>query len=455
MQPVLSVDQSGRPHSGSRPVRLGLDLSLFFDGSDFPDHNGDQDVEPFLLAAVSFARAYGFSAVWPPSHATESNACLAAIAHDVELRGITSVPPGATQVNLVGHLWIAAEDQPELFKTAAQIGARVLTRLLGRSIESVEKDIALYRRTWTESGHSGQGYVTVAVPTLVAADEEFVNRTAVTAMKEQLRRKPSLMREALWDYPQFVTASDELGSTLDEFVATRNAEQLDALLTFAARHYVATSGLFGGQSGCLAFVERLKRIGVDEIACLIDFGWPTAVAIESLPALDELRCALSSSNFIGSEISDDRTAKTNGSPMGHLLPIQSPISGQQPDTHPRTQTQQKIAELWCTLLDVPDVGPGDNFFDLGGHSLLAAHAVSQIERAFGVRVPIKTLLISSLNQVAAEIDREVAESIIVDRCEETPRDITPKSESSNVGRLASWFKNARNGDRFQDGSQPC
>jgi acyl carrier protein len=114
-----------------------------------------------------------------------------------------------------------------------------------------------------------------------------------------------------------------------------------------------------------------------------------------------------------------------------------------------------MAELWGTLLDVPDVGPGDNFFDLGGHSLLAAHAVSRIERTFGVRVPIKTLLVSSLSQVAAEIDRVAAGHSIADRCDEAPRDVSPRGENSNVGRLSSWFKNARNGDRFQDGSQPC
>nr|UPA71920.1 linear gramicidin synthase subunit B [Streptomyces sp.] len=29
-----------------------------------------------------------------------------------------------------------------------------------------------------------------------------------------------------------------------------------------------------------------------------------------------------------------------------------------------------IAEIWCEVLEVPEVGDEDNFFDLGGHSLL-------------------------------------------------------------------------------------
>lgn len=37
---------------------------------------------------------------------------------------------------------------------------------------------------------------------------------------------------------------------------------------------------------------------------------------------------------------------------------------------PRTPTEQQIADIWKTALDVDRVGIDDNFFDLGGHSLL-------------------------------------------------------------------------------------
>src|SRR6185436_8151668 len=40
---------------------------------------------------------------------------------------------------------------------------------------------------------------------------------------------------------------------------------------------------------CLEMVERLKSIGVDEIACLIDFGVDSQLVLDHLPHLDEVR----------------------------------------------------------------------------------------------------------------------------------------------------------------------
>ncbi|MGD3111879.1 phosphopantetheine-binding protein [Streptomyces sp. YGL11-2] len=33
-------------------------------------------------------------------------------------------------------------------------------------------------------------------------------------------------------------------------------------------------------------------------------------------------------------------------------------------------TADVIAEIWCEVLELPEVGVDDNFFDLGGHSIL-------------------------------------------------------------------------------------
>jgi hypothetical protein len=64
---------------------------------------------------------------------------------------------------------------------------------------------------------------------------------------------------------------------------------MEALLEHAFERYYETSGLFGTPRSCLAMVEKLKGIGVDEIACLIDFGVPSDVVIAHLPRLNELR----------------------------------------------------------------------------------------------------------------------------------------------------------------------
>ena len=322
------------------------------------------------------------------------------------------------------------------FKAAGRFGARVLSHLLGRSIESLAKDIALYRRTWAESGHAGEGYVTVVAPTLVGDNEAVIKQAAREALKARLREDVSLLREAAWDFPDFAKASEEQGATLDEFLSTRSGEQLEALLHFSAERYVATSGLFGGQFRCLALVERLKQIGVDEIGCLIDFGWPASATLEHLPALNNLRLASNPRKIAGTDTSGDDTAASTARSSSTL-----PMPAAKPPLGPgRTETQKKMAVLWEKLLDVPEVDLSDNFFDLGGHSLLAARAVSEIDRTFGARLPLKTLMVSSLSQVASEIDRLAADRLAHAQTRGTirsrmrrPRAKIPTSGASRVG----------------------
>ena len=46
---------------------------------------------------------------------------------------------------------------------------------------------------------------------------------------------------------------------------------------------------------------------------------------------------------------------------------------------PARRSRSAMAEIWAAVLDVPQVGRNDNFFDLGGHSLLAAAARRQAQ----------------------------------------------------------------------------
>jgi acyl-CoA synthetase (AMP-forming)/AMP-acid ligase II len=64
---------------------------------------------------------------------------------------------------------------------------------------------------------------------------------------------------------------------------------MSALLDHAFERYFATAGLFGTPESCMAMVDRLRDLGVDEIACLIDFGVDSDSVLANLPQLDELR----------------------------------------------------------------------------------------------------------------------------------------------------------------------
>lgn len=62
------------------------------------------------------------------------------------------------------------------------------------------------------------------------------------------------------------------------------------------------------------------------------------------------------------------------------------------DQLPRTETEERVAQLTSALLDNRRVGREDDFFRIGGHSLLAARLVAQVNDAFVVDVPIALYL---------------------------------------------------------------
>jgi amino acid adenylation domain-containing protein/FkbM family methyltransferase len=58
---------------------------------------------------------------------------------------------------------------------------------------------------------------------------------------------------------------------------------------------------------------------------------------------------------------------------------------------PRTPLEETITQIWAQVLQLPQVGVFDNFFDLGGHSLIAMRAVTRVKQSFDVELPLRTL----------------------------------------------------------------
>ena len=56
---------------------------------------------------------------------------------------------------------------------------------------------------------------------------------------------------------------------------------------------------------------------------------------------------------------------------------------------PTTPTECTITEIWSALLGVDQIGRHDNFFALGGHSLLATQAISRVNDALRVKLPLR------------------------------------------------------------------
>jgi natural product biosynthesis luciferase-like monooxygenase protein len=186
-------------------------------------------------------------------------------------------------------VWVTTAGNIDTYIQAGKAGANVLTHLLGQTVEEVAEKVVAYRKAWAEAGHAGSGIVTLMLHTLVGPDAEAVERIVRQPLKDYLRSAVFLVKAAAWQFPTFKKLSDEQGKTLDEFFASISEQDMDDLLEFAFLRYFRTSGLFGTPEQCLETVARVEDAGIDEIACLIDFGIRTDIVLEHLPYLDQLR----------------------------------------------------------------------------------------------------------------------------------------------------------------------
>jgi natural product biosynthesis luciferase-like monooxygenase protein len=194
-------------------------------------------------------------------------------------------------------LWITTAGNPDTYRQAGELGANVLTHLLGQSIEQVTEKICIYRQARAAAGHDpATGRVTLMLHTFVGEDDAEVRELVRQPMKNYLRSSLKLVFDIASAFPALQrrhgTASHQSGRANEpQDFDLRNLppEEIDAMVDFAFERYFETSGLFGTPATCARMVERCKKAGVDEIACLLDFGAPTERVIASLENLNEVR----------------------------------------------------------------------------------------------------------------------------------------------------------------------
>lgn len=175
-------------------------------------------------------------------------------------------------------IWLSSAGSSETFIKAGEIGAHVLTSLIGQTVEQLGEKIALYRAALASHGHDPQRYqVALMLHTFVGSD--------LATVKEQVRRP-------MYDYLR-----TNLG--LHSNLAKRRNVDLDlerfsqddeeVLLEHAFERYFNGSSLLGTPESCLRMIERLRAADIDEVACLVDFGVESAAVVAGLAHIDVLR----------------------------------------------------------------------------------------------------------------------------------------------------------------------
>lgn len=176
-------------------------------------------------------------------------------------------------------IWITSAGSAETFELAGKLGAGVLTHLLGQDIDDLARKISRYREAFTvrDGAAPGGAHVALMVHTFLGHDRDQVRDVVRAPFSAYLRSSIGLFARALG-----------VGG-LD--VEKLPAKDLRFLVNRSFNRYFETSGLFGTVEDGARFVEQLRAIGVDDVACLIDFGVPADRVLDGLTLLDELRRA--------------------------------------------------------------------------------------------------------------------------------------------------------------------
>jgi natural product biosynthesis luciferase-like monooxygenase protein/amino acid adenylation domain-containing protein len=182
--------------------------------------------------------------------------------------------------------WITIVNNPDTYIRAGAIGAGILTNLMGQSVEDLARNIALYRQSLTEHGYDpASGTVTVLLHTFVGNDLEQVREQARQPFGHYLTSSVGLLQNMV----------KSQGMEVD--FERLKEEDRDFLLASAYKRYVETSALIGTPESCCQIIDHLQSVGVDEVACFIDFGVDEQTVLANLPHLHALKELYQSANI--------------------------------------------------------------------------------------------------------------------------------------------------------------
>jgi natural product biosynthesis luciferase-like monooxygenase protein len=173
--------------------------------------------------------------------------------------------------------WLTAAGSLRTFEKAGSLGANLLTHLFDQDLEDLAGKITAYRAAREKHGHDpAAGWVTVALHTFLAGSLDEVRRHARGPYCDYLKANVGMLQ----------SLARSRGMNLD--LATLTPAQLDELVPLVFEKFLHGRSLLGTPESCARVVGELAAVGVNEVACLIDFGPSPEVVLEHLPYLGKL-----------------------------------------------------------------------------------------------------------------------------------------------------------------------
>lgn len=175
-------------------------------------------------------------------------------------------------------LWLTTSQREEAWDFAGRQGLHVLTALINFGPQDLERRIAIYREARRAAGHDpAAGIVSLMLHT-------YVDRQAAQAVER--------VRPAMTEYLRSFVTQHQTAGQAESSDKIRTLQGLgtdeDAFIEMVFDRYVATSSLIGDVRQATERLQDFSRMGVDEVACLVDFGLDKSQVLDSLQLLSAL-----------------------------------------------------------------------------------------------------------------------------------------------------------------------
>ncbi|MEL6131324.1 MAG: MupA/Atu3671 family FMN-dependent luciferase-like monooxygenase, partial [Cyanobacteria bacterium J06628_4] len=251
-------------------------------------------------------------------------------------------------------IWVTAAGNPQTFIQAGAMGANLLTHLFDQTVDTLAEKLALYRQARADHGYDPDGgQITVTLHTFVGKDLETVRSQVQKPYCDYLKSYTPLL----------AGLSHSRGIDID--VSKLSEQDLDALTKLVFnKMFDEGRVLFGTPESCLGLAQELYQIGVNEVACMVDFNPDIDQVLHSLPYLNQFRKACAgltqsseqhSSVILQTRTGQDSTAQPNSD--ASITTIQTRCSTMLSGKEFYQQIQERgveltlsfqgIEELWC------------------------------------------------------------------------------------------------------------
>jgi natural product biosynthesis luciferase-like monooxygenase protein/amino acid adenylation domain-containing protein len=175
-------------------------------------------------------------------------------------------------------MYITSAGNVETYISAGKLGHGILTNMLNTSPKELSGKISAYRKALRDNGHDPHmNRMVLMLHVYIGDDLKEVYAKAKKPFMNYLSNSVDLAKASI------------VGTGIDVKAEDFSEQDMEDMLEFSFHRYVKNSALIGTKETCMEVLKEMSKIGVDEIACLIDFGIDYESTMISLEYLTELK----------------------------------------------------------------------------------------------------------------------------------------------------------------------